>query len=543
MGGHLIRLSAILLGSTMVLATPAAAFAGGRGGGGGGHFGGGGGGHFSGGGGMHIGGGGGMHIGGGGMHIGGGGFHMGGAPFGGMHVGGPRIGGFSAPHIGGMHVGGMRGVPHVGGLGGARVGHVGGMGGRVGGLGGRIGGLHNPGLAGSHIGTRGPALAHGPNFNHQGPGFGHGLANEHRGPAFSHGPLTTGAAGAMAMAGHHRGQYEFGRHGEWHSANRHEWWRNRGAFGWAGPVFWPYAYNDFYDDVFWGSPGDGFWNYGYGDLYGGIFPGYDYDNLADYLPYAGTAAIVAPGGPVAQGPIAQGEPTGGGFAPLCTDTSSQGDNAQIAGLPIDRVQQAIEPDAQQQADLNALANASQQAAQIVSSACPSTVSFTPIGRLDAMQVRLEAMAKAIDVIRGPLDTFYGSLNEEQRARLNALGGSPEQQAAREQQVVRRCNAVTATTEWPTAQIERLVRPTSAQQGNLDALHQAMVDAAHRLDAACPTQLPVTPTARLAADAERVQTMLQVVDNVRGAAAAFYGSLSDEQRAQFDTVGRSGVAGR
>jgi hypothetical protein len=71
----------------------------------------------------------------------------------------------------------------------------------------------------------------------------------------------------------------------------------------------------------------------------------------------------------------------------------------------------------------------------------------------------------------------------------------------------------------------------------------MVDAAHRLDAACPTQLPITPPARLAADAERVQTMLQVVDNVRAATAEFYGSLSDEQRAQFDTVGRSGVAGR
>ncbi len=348
----------------------------------------------------------------------------------------------------------------------------------------------------------------------------------------------------MAMAAHHRGQYEFGRHGEWHAATRHDWWRHRGIFGWAGPVFWPYAYNDFYDDVFWGYAGDAFWDYGYGDLYGGIFPGYGYDNLVDYLPYAGTAAIVAPGGSGAQGPIAQGALTGGGgFAPLCADTSSQGENAQIAGLPIDRIQQAIGPDAQQQADLNALANASQQAAQIVSAACPSSVSFTPIGRLDTMQVRLEAMAKAIDVIRGPLDTFYASLTEEQRARLNALGGSPEQQAAREQQVVRRCNAVTAATEWPTAQIERMVRPTAAQQNKLDALRDVMVDAAHRLDAACPTQLPITPPARLAADAERVQTMLQVVDNVRGAAAAFYGSLSDEQRAQFDTVGRSGVAGR
>ena len=31
------------------------------------------------------------------------------------------------------------------------------------------------------------------------------------------------------------------------------WWRHRdGGYGWVGPVFWPFAYYDFYDYAFWG---------------------------------------------------------------------------------------------------------------------------------------------------------------------------------------------------------------------------------------------------------------------------------------------------
>ncbi len=71
----------------------------------------------------------------------------------------------------------------------------------------------------------------------------------------------------------------------WHGG-RH-WWRHRnGGFGWVGPVFWPFAYNDFYDYAFWGAPyDDGFWGYGYPDLYAGIFGPYGYDDLMGYAGY------------------------------------------------------------------------------------------------------------------------------------------------------------------------------------------------------------------------------------------------------------------
>ena len=56
-------------------------------------------------------------------------------------------------------------------------------------------------------------------------------------------------------------------------------------------------------------------------------------------------------------------------------------------------------------------------------------------------------------------------------------------------------------------------------------------------AACPTQLPTTPTGRLAALQSRLEAMLRAVDTVAPALNAFYQSLNDEQRARFDSVGQ------
>ena len=46
--------------------------------------------------------------------------------------------------------------------------------------------------------------------------------------------------------------------------------------GWVGPVFWPYAYDDFFDYVFWPYAYDDFWPYAYEDVYYGIYGSYGY---------------------------------------------------------------------------------------------------------------------------------------------------------------------------------------------------------------------------------------------------------------------------
>ena len=88
--------------------------------------------------------------------------------------------------------------------------------------------------------------------------------------------------------------------------HRGDWWRNRPFFGWAGPLYWPYFYDDLYYNVFWDyGPyyDDPFWAYGYGDIYGAMFSPYGYGELAGWAPAAaprvrgGIARGNAPGQP------------------------------------------------------------------------------------------------------------------------------------------------------------------------------------------------------------------------------------------------------
>jgi len=335
------------------------------------------------------------------------------------------------------------------------------------------------------------------------------------------------------------GRNGFSERGGSHFASRGDWHRFRGAYGWAGPLFWPYAYDDLYDDVFWGYGYDPFWDYGYGDIFGGLFSPYGFSDLAGYLP--GGAGGQAGSPTASRGGLTTGATSSltNQLGQMCGD-----DTKEVAGWPIDRIQQLISPDDQQRTALDDLANTSVRAAQIIKSGCPTTVSFTPNGRLAAMQARLEAMAQAIDVVRGPLDAFYATLTDEQKARLNAASQTPEQQAARGRgSVVQNCNAVNAATQWPAAQIEKAVGPTPAQQGKLDALKNAVARAADQLSASCLSDPPATPPARLAADAKRIDVMLQAVKNVRAALDDFYASLTDEQKAQFNMIGQARSAQR
>jgi len=69
------------------------------------------------------------------------------------------------------------------------------------------------------------------------------------------------------------------------------------------------------------------------------------------------------------------------------------------------------------------------------------------------------------------------------------------------------------------------------------LQSAASRAADTIKAACPTEVPATPPARLAAAGQHVQAMLQGVETMQPALADFYNSLSDDQKARFNSMGR------
>lgn len=537
--------AAVLAGFTIAVAD-AAPGRGGRGGGGGGA-------HFSGGG-AHFGGGGARF--GGGRSVGGGAHFGGGRSFGG---GGARFGGraFSGAHFNGRHFGGPRFV------GGHRFGgrsalprsvsrsHT-----RAGGR--AVAGRRGVGRANRVAGSR---SARGAN-----PATTNVLSQRNAGNARSRArvsqtmqsravagalrnrnALRNPSARAAITASAAMGAWQHG-----HGNQRHGWWRHRhGGYGWVGPLFWPFAYYDFYDYTMWGyGYDDPFWDYGYSDIYAGLFAPYGYDALAGYFPEGGSGragrtvgrvSSAAPTGETSSGETSKGAPDQ--LAQMCGD-----DSRDIAGLPIDRIQDAIQPNDEQRAALDDLANASVKAAQDLRAACPTDAALTAPGRLAAMEKRIEAMIAAVGSVRPPLDKFYGLLSDEQKARLNALG--QEQRAGNAPKNKAGATALPAdadenlcgatsdagATQWPTAEIERRLQPTEAQRTSLTALQDASAKAADMLRASCQREGNLTPPARLAAVEKRLDTLLDAVKTVHAALGNFYGTLSDEQKAQFEAIG-------
>src|SRR5438876_4393065 len=158
---------------------------------------------------------------------------------------------------------------------------------------------------------------------------------------------------AAAVAGWHGGRIANG------------WWRHGdGGYGWVGPLFWPFAIYDIYDYAIWGD-GIGFWDYGYPDIYAAIFAPYGHDDLAAYT------------GPSPHGPRHRRVPP---LQQLCGD-----DSRESAGLPIDQVVQAIQPNEAQRATLDDLASALISAAQMIRASCPTQTAFTAPHRLAVLQ--------------------------------------------------------------------------------------------------------------------------------------------------------------
>src|SRR5882672_6642702 len=412
-----------------------------------------------------------------------GGGHGGGGHGGGHHGGG---------HHGGGHHGGGHGGRHFGG-GGHHGGH---FGGRVHFGGGGRHAVHN---------IRSGAVRNAMNSR--------ALSRTLRNTAALRNPnIRARVAAGAAMAG-----WYYGRTGS-------GWWQHsNGGYGWVGPLFWPFAYFDIYDYAIWGGGfGAPFWGYGYDDIYAGVFAPYAYDDLAGYLP----PRVAAPGVPnAAPDRLAQ----------MCGD-----DSRDIAGLPIELIEQAIDPTETQRAALDELANASVTAAQTVKAACPTRLSLTAPSRLASMQQRIEAMIAAVATVQPPLDKFYGLLNEEQKVRLNALGEDQRRRITarhRNRSIAQSCDvAQPAALKWPTEEVDARLRPTDTQRASLVALQDASAKAADLLKTSCQAGDAITPPARLAAVGKRLDTMLQAVKLVRSALDDFYGSLSDEQKAQFEAIG-------
>jgi hypothetical protein len=91
--------------------------------------------------------------------------------------------------------------------------------------------------------------------------------------------------------------------------------------------------------------------------------------------------------------------------------------------PTVRIEQVVHPTDTQRVSLQALNDASAKAADYLKSKCSAEEALTPPGRVAAMAQRLNAMLEAIKIVQPALESFYGGLTDEQKARFNLLGAA------------------------------------------------------------------------------------------------------------------------
>jgi len=300
----------------------------------------------------------------------------------------------------------------------------------------------------------------------------------------------------------------------WHARRgTNGWWQHQdGGYGWVGPLFWPFAWYDTIDYTLWGD-GMGFWGYGYRDIYAAIFTPYDEDELGRYM---------APARHRRPGRVPS-------LAQICGD-----DFSEFARLPIEQVRGAMRSSEEQRALLDDLANASSEAAQAVSATCPKDAGLTASARLTAMQQRLEAMKTAIARVRTPLQTFWETLDDDQKAQL-VEAGKQRVQFSPKVPFAQSCTPPDALP-WPAKEIEARLQLNDDQRFQLGVLQRASVLASNTVNFDCQPDENLGPPDRLATAETRIDAMLDAIRQVAPALDDFLGSLGDEQKAQFESIG-------
>src|SRR6516225_1457087 len=295
--------------------------------------------------------------------------------------------------------------------------------------------------------------------------------------------------------------------------------------GFVGPLFLPYAYDDFLNYTFYPYAYDAFWPGAYDDVYDGITGVYG----AGIAPgYAGSGT----------GPAYVG--TSGRLQPPSAEVSSGlcvGQTAGVTDWRINEIAQLVEPDEAQRAALEELKIAMAKAVDLLKAGCPTDLPSTPTGRIEAMRGRLSAMLEAVRTVRAPLAKFYALLNDEQKARFNALSsGEDQNEPERRRSLSVLCSErVSGISSVPIRRMELTVRPDEGQRASLRAPQDAIAQAGELLKTDCPTYRPITPVVRIDAMEQRLDAMLRAINIVQPALEKFYGSLTDEQKERFNRL--------
>jgi LTXXQ motif family protein len=251
--------------------------------------------------------------------------------------------------------------------------------------------------------------------------------------------------------------------------------------------------------------------------------------------------------------------------------------AEFENWPFDAIAQIVGGDEAQRKALEGLRDNAKAAAQRLAADCPQDVPAAPSARLEAVEQGIDAALAAFDKVQPALATFYGALDDEQKARLYRDMAAPaattrettprreaqdERRAPREYRSRRdRWRAYAAAREpaarapaprqaaapgwsatceefaavlrnWPVREIERDVRLSSPQRVAFYELVTASLKAADTLASACPAESALTPVGRMDAMRQRLAAVRAATAAIRPALVHFYEALDQGQKVRF-----------
>ena len=211
---------------------------------------------------------------------------------------------------------------------------------------------------------------------------------------------------------------------------------------------------------------------------------------------------------------------------------------ELTDWPIERISEVVQPTDAQRPVLDELRTASAKAVDLLKSGCPKDLPEHPdrTARGDGEPAAGHA-CRGADRAPGARALLPVAQRRAEGALQRHRAGEDADTAGKDRRdLAKFCDEQSpGVTDLPIDRIGEAVQPTPAQRAALDELKDTSVKAAEGLKVSCPAYQMLTPTGRVEAMEKRLDATLGAVKTVQPALAKFYNSLSDEQKARFNSL--------
>jgi len=227
--------------------------------------------------------------------------------------------------------------------------------------------------------------------------------------------------------------------------------------------------------------------------------------------------------------------------------------ADLRNFQPEAIERTIGSDDAQNTVLENIGHIANETADMLAAECPNTIAGEVAARLDAADRSLDALEAALKALQTPVQTFYESLRDEQKAvfvarSIIASGDTSLAAETSRTQVGRRTNLAPQETAvpqapncgqwgaelraWPIAQIEQMIPVWPRQRTAFYELAAAIQRAADALDDSCPLGAARTSIERMAQTKQKLDAVRQAVAIIRPALVSFDEMLDGGQRQRF-----------